>query len=251
MSAAQDDQEIEQWRSLESNPEIFNSMTCDLLNVPEPHPTLEWSDIFSLDGMHICEKTRLVALVFLYHVDIEKGDEKASDKGGEKLMGDDVKEVPQELWYTRQIIGNACGTIGLLHALMNQPEPLVRSVNSETYQASLLYRLKCETKISNPMDRAHKIKMLKDVHQKYTTQGQTQVESQEEADNVQLHFICFVSVDGKVWELDGRKQGPVCHGAVDPEASDGLMKRAAEVIQHNFVARHASLQFSLLGLFTD
>ena len=34
------------------------------------------------------------------------------------------KEALEEVWFTKQRIGNACGTIGLLHSLMNAPEPL-------------------------------------------------------------------------------------------------------------------------------
>jgi len=29
---------------------------------------------------------------------------------------------------------------------------------------------------------------------------------------VEHHFIAFVEKDGKVFELDGRKTGPICHG---------------------------------------
>lgn len=41
------------------------------------------------------------------------GQEKAAEDGGGRPQG------PKELYFMRQTIGNACGTIGLLHALAN------------------------------------------------------------------------------------------------------------------------------------
>ncbi len=34
-------------------------------------------------------------------------------------------------------------------------------------------------------------------------------------DSVEHHFIAFVEKDGKIYELDGRKSGPIAHGSVD------------------------------------
>lgn len=34
-------------------------------------------------------------------------------------------------------------------------------------------------------------------------------------DKVEHHFIAFVEKGGQVFELDGRKEGPISHGSVD------------------------------------
>lgn len=38
---------------------------------------------------------------------------------------------------------------------------------------------------------------------------------------VSLHFVALVVVDGQLWELDGRKSGPVPHGSC---SSDSLLQ---------------------------
>jgi ubiquitin carboxyl-terminal hydrolase L3 len=60
-------------------------------------------------------------------------------------------------------------------------------------------------------------------------QGQTMVPSNEE--DVDLHFICFVEQNGHLFELDGRKKGPVNHGII----VNGLLEDAAKVIQTQFL----------------
>ena len=44
------------------------------------------------------------------------------------------------------------------------------------------------------------------------------------------HFITFISLGGKLWELDGLKPQPVCHG----ECSD-LLKDSVALIQKDFL----------------
>lgn len=48
-----------------------------------------------------------------------------------------------------------------------------------------------------------------------------------------MHFICFVHKDGKLYELDGRKDGPVEHGA---SSAEGLLPDAARVIREKYMS---------------
>ena len=63
---------------------------------------------------------------------------------------------------------------------------------------------------------------------------------------VDLHFVCFVHRGGSLWELDGRKAGPVLHGA-SSEAS--FLSDAVEVVREKFVALagEGNLNFNLMA----
>jgi len=49
---------------------------------------------------------------------------------------------------------------------------------------------------------------------------------------------------GKLWQLDGRRRGPVCHGATAPGS---LLQDTAEVVKQ-FVERSKSISFNLVAL---
>ena len=54
-------------------------------------------------------------------------------------------------------------------------------------------------------------------------------QTQTHPPKVDFHFISFVEgSDGQVWELDGRKAGPVCHGAC---GDAGFLKAAVAAIK--------------------
>lgn len=65
-----------------------------------------------------------------------------------------------------------------------------------------------------------------------------------EAD-VDLHFVAFVEHAGRLFELDGRKSGPIDHG---PSSPASLLSDVAGVVRRNFVDKANSLNFSLIAL---
>ena len=61
---------------------------------------------------------------------------------------------------------------------------------------------------------------------------------------VLLHFVCFVHVNGMLYELDGRKLAPICHGAT---SADTLLADAGSIIKKLMDATD-SIRFSLMAL---
>jgi len=53
------------------------------------------------------------------------------------------------------------------------------------------------------------------VPQAAANEGQTKAPELDEV--VQLHFVALVEREGQLWELDGRKSGPVPHGPTSRE----------------------------------
>ena len=74
--------------------------------------------------------------------------------------------------------------------------------------------------------------------------GQTAAPDADE--EVNLHFVAFVHVDGGLYELDGRKPGPVRHGA---SSAGTLLADAVAVVQRDFVAHaEGDVHFNVIAL---
>ncbi|KAJ3036186.1 Ubiquitin carboxyl-terminal hydrolase isozyme L3, partial [Rhizophlyctis rosea] len=176
----------------------------------------------------------VTAVVFLFPV-TEKYEQSRREE--EERIRKEGQTVSKDLYFVRQTIGNACGTIGLLHALANNTEVL------QLGDGALKHILE-KTKAISPDDRAGFLEDDKDlasVHEASSQEGQTAASSAEQ--DVDTHFVCFVQRDGNIYELDGRKPFPINHGP-----SSDLLLDAAEVIK-TFIARDPDqLNFTVIAL---
>lgn len=68
-----------------------------------------------------------------------------------------------------------------------------------------------------------------------------------EAD-IDLHYVAFVVVQGRLWELDGSRTGPLDRG---PVGGDALCEEAVEKGPRRFIEREqgdAEVRFSIVAL---
>ncbi|KAJ3037374.1 Ubiquitin carboxyl-terminal hydrolase isozyme L3 [Rhizophlyctis rosea] len=219
------------WIPLESNPQVMNKYT-ERLGV-----ATHWAftDVWGLEPDLLQFIPRPVAaVVFLFPV-TEKYEEYR--KNEEQRIKKDGQKVSPELYFVRQTIGNACGTIGLLHALANNTDVLELGDGP-------LKRILQKTRAKSPDERAGVLEDDQDlacVHEASSQEGQTSAPPAEQ--DVDTHFVCFVQRDGDIYELDGRKPFPINHGP-----SSDLLLDAAEVIK-TFIARDPDqLSFTVIAL---
>jgi len=73
-------------------------------------------------------------------------------------------------------------------------------------------------------------------------------------EDVDLHYVCFVKseVDGELWELDGRRRGPLKRGKLEKN-EDVLSEKALDFGVRKFIKREEEsggkeMRFSLVGL---
>lgn len=72
-------------------------------------------------------------------------------------------------------------------------------------------------------------------------------------DNVDLHYVCFVkSENNNLWELDGRRKGPLNRGQLSAD-EDVLSDKALDLGVRSFLKRETEagkgdLRFSLIVL---
>jgi ubiquitin carboxyl-terminal hydrolase L3 len=214
------------WLPLESNPEVMNKY-IQSLGVNE---AWQFVDVWGLDRDLLALLPRPICAVLLLFPLSAKND-------GEPLGPLDSESG---LYFIKQTIGNACGTIGIIHALCNNAETL--GFDREKH----LSKFFSDTRGLSPEERGKHLESdsaFSEAHDEVAQEGQTQAPGRDE--RVDLHFVAFVEHNSSLYELDGRKDGPVKHG---PTTQDTLLEDTAEVVK-KFMARDPdNLNFTVVAL---
>uniref|UniRef100_L2G2A1 Ubiquitin carboxyl-terminal hydrolase n=1 Tax=Colletotrichum fructicola (strain Nara gc5) TaxID=1213859 RepID=L2G2A1_COLFN len=199
---------------LEANPELMTT----LLHKLGLSPALAIHDVFSLTDADMLSFIPRPALAVLLVFPVSAAYEShrlAEDALLEEYQG----KGPQEpvLWF-RQTIRNACGLMGLLHAVSNGP--------AREY-----------------------IPPREDACAGHGAPRGGLPGAPQAADDVDLHYVCFVrGNDGTLWELDGRRKGPLARGQLE-EGEDVLSEKALTWGPLKFLEREgADLRFSAVAL---
>ncbi|RDB20915.1 Ubiquitin carboxyl-terminal hydrolase isozyme L3 [Hypsizygus marmoreus] len=232
---------VNRWIPLENNPEVLNSWSSKAGLVTAQ---AVFEDVYGLDpellGM-VNQPVKAVLLLFPISdaLEAKRREEDAKIKSeGQPLLDSTV------VWI-KQTIPNACGTIGLLHALLNSDLTFVPE--------SPLAQFIDECKGKTPEERAKHLEttpLFANIHAEAASGGQTVVPTDLDTN---LHFTCFVrapSIRGpdapgsyRIIELDGRREGPVDRG----EYTDFLTD-VAKIVKDTYLANSSSVQFSMVAL---
>lgn len=163
-----------------------------------PTDRVEFIDVFDPS---MIEGSDVLGLLFVFP--ITPVFEKVSQDGES-----DVK-ITEKFWFTKQTVGNACGTIALLHLFCNLDNGCfpMEGILKDFY-------FNCTEK--SPQERASVLESedrIAEAHQKAETEGQSGHE-----DKVEEHYICIMphyekGKLRKIVELDGRRDGPVAYDA--------------------------------------
>ncbi|PWY98507.1 cysteine proteinase [Testicularia cyperi] len=215
------------WVPLESNPELFSEWSSAMgLDTSR----FAFHDIFGLDEellMMVPQPVQAVLLLF----PITEAVQKMRNEEDEDVEEATEAEAEGEVMWFKQTIGNACGTIGLLHALANTEA--TKAVSKDSPLDSLLSKARPLAPIQRA-DLLTKSKELESVHSQTASGGQSA--APEDLDNVILHFVCFIrDRDGNLVELDGGRKGPLKRGSVPTQ--DQLLPKAVEFIKQKYVSR--------------
>lgn len=144
-----------QWIPLESNPEVLSKFGLAL----GISPTLSFSDVWSLDLLDMVPSPRYAVLLLFPLTEKITAAETRSDISNYEL------DPTKQPYFCRQTIGNACGTIALLHAAINSNAPI-----APLTEGSFLDRFKRLTEDMSPSERATALQedvSLEEVHQHF------------------------------------------------------------------------------------
>ncbi|KAL2024771.1 hypothetical protein VTK56DRAFT_5592 [Thermocarpiscus australiensis] len=241
------------WAELESDPAFFTAI-LRLLGVRGA----KIEEMLSVDEYSLATLPEPVyGLVFLYEYVEEDSPT--------------VTETSQDVWFANQTAHNACATIALLNIIMNAEgmllgeklrkfkqesmdlSPPLRGnmiTNSEWIRmahnsfARRLDLLNAALSLQNEVDKKKRAKPSS-ARRKKTKLG----EDKSTADST-YHFIAFVPVGQRVWQLDGLKPAPVCIGEyAHGQHWTAVMRPVLEARMARYET--GRLSFSLLALCGD
>jgi len=225
------------WIPLESNPDVLTNWARKL----GLSKNSSFTDVYGLDKElldMVPQPTRAVLLLFPVK-DAIISQRRADDA---KIKETGQPDLDPTMFFIKQTIPNACGTIGVLHAIINSgltigpTSPLSRFVEQGQDQT--------------PEERAallEKTPLFAEVHQEVAQQGQSAVPTNLDTD---LHFTVFVHApnlnkpgESRLIELDGGRATPI-----DLGPSTDLLADAANQVRKKYMAVSTSMHFSMIAL---
>ncbi|KAG6003246.1 hypothetical protein E4U54_000724 [Claviceps lovelessii] len=225
---------------LEANPELMTTLIHKL----GVSSALALHDVYSLtdpDMLSFIPRPALALLLVFPVSAVYESHRMAEDNTVDEYKG--AGEGQPVIWW-RQTIRNACGMMGLLHAVSNGP------ARNMIEQGSILDQLVKNSIPLPPRERASLLEntpAIATAHKEAASLGDTSAPDAQ--DDVDLHYVCFVKGgDGALWELDGRRKGPIRRGELE-ESEDMLSAKALSLGILKFLDREGGdLRFSAVAL---
>lgn len=229
------------WIPLESNPAVLNEWAGKLGLSTQIDA---FSDVYGLDPELLAMvpgPSKAILLVF----PISEATEKKRKEDDERIAKEGQPDIDPTLIYMKQTISNACGTIGLLHAIGNS--------NVVLSPGSSLSKFFMQCQKLSPEDRGKALEettLFAKAHIDAATSGQSAVPGPDNIDT-DLHFTCFViapapeTKEQRLIELDGRRAGPIDLGECPQEK---LLETVAKIVKERYMSGTANLNFSMLSL---
>jgi len=206
------------WSPLECNPEAFTKFTR-LLGCPDG----EWVDVFSLDDDFLSFLPQPVSAIIMLFPINERYDKTWREQDAQTKAARDKGQgldLDKDIFHMRQLVGNACGTVALLHALGNVSDRLTLE------EGSILREFIQSTKDSTSYERGVALQTfprMEAVHEEAALAGTTAIP--ERGARLDNHFVCFVHKNGELLELDGRRDFPIKRG---PSSEETFLEDAAK-----------------------
>lgn len=231
---------------LESNPAVMNKYLKTLGLV---EPRVQIVDVFGItdEFLEMVPKP-IYALLFVYPITATT---ERDAKETAEMQQTEIAAFQQKhhFFFTKQYVPNACGTVALIHALINN-----YSMIGRVEEGSVLQYIKDETekKITSDIGAMSsdvgkiiaESDSLTAAHAEAAEEGATENQSVEAS--IYLHFVCFTRIGDRCVEFDGRHSVPRLHGTCSDDTT--FLKAAAHAIQDRMNLNPRSLEYCITAM---
>lgn len=151
------------------------------------------------------------------------------------------------IFFAKQVINNACATQAILSVLMNTDHPDIQL-------GSNLNELKEFTQGFDPATRGLALSnsdVIRTVHNSFARQTLFELDNKSATkDDEVYHFVSYVPLEGRLYELDGLKEAPLDHG---PLPADADWTQAARPIIEKRMQKYSEgeIRFNLMAVISD
>ncbi|ENN80940.1 ubiquitin carboxyl-terminal hydrolase isozyme L5 [Dendroctonus ponderosae] len=221
------------WCLIESDPGIFSELIrefgCKGVQVEE---------LWTLDNQTFETLMPVHGLIFLF-----KWTKDSSNPSGSIVQDSRLDKI----FFAKQVIENACATQAILSILLNCRHPDVKIGPTLTELKEFCQGFDANMKgltISNSQ-------VISSVHNSFARQqifefDPNSSKKQEDA----YHFISYVPIDGRLYELDGLKSGPIDLGVIPADTEwTSVVKPIIEQRMKRY--SEGEIHFNLMAIVTD
>ncbi|KAJ1958614.1 hypothetical protein GGI12_004686 [Dipsacomyces acuminosporus] len=204
-------------------------------------------ELYSLDSESLRAMEPVYGLIFLFKWQPGAAGTKKQSTGsddGDSSIDTDGAGV----YFAQQIIQNACATQAILSILLNRNEDIELGDTLNNFRSF---------SIDLPPDMRGlaltNCDQIRDVHNSFVRPDSflTDFEKPKRLateDDDLFHFISYVPVDGRLYELDGLRPGPIDHGL----AGNSWLDMVGEVIQKRMSEyAQGEIRFNLMAVIGD
>lgn len=218
------------WCLIESDPGVFTEL-IQKFGVAG----VQVEELWSLDKEQFQDLKPVYGLIFLFKWTADE------EPAGSVVRDDRLDSI----FFAKQVINNACATQAILSVLMNIQEqgvtlgPTLQDLKE--FCGSFDAGMKGLT-LSNS-------DQIRSVHNSFARQTLFEFDSKKaEKDDDVFHFVSFLPIQGRIYELDGLKAGPIDHGPAGADWTEAV-RPVIEARMARYTA--GEIHFNLMALIQD
>jgi ubiquitin carboxyl-terminal hydrolase L5 len=220
-----------EWCLIESDPGVFTELIrgFGVLGV-------QVEELWSLDEQSFDNIKPVHGLVFLYKWRPE-----------ETIQGSIVEDSRlKDIFFARQEIKNACATQAILSVLLNIS-------HGDVELGATLSEFKEFASSFTPTDRGLCLtnsEPIRKVHNSFARQQMFELDdSLAKKDEDVFHFVSYIPINGRLYEMDGLKKGPIDHGLCD---QTDWLKSVKPILEKRIQSYTAGeIHFNLMAIVSD
>ncbi|XP_055074013.1 ubiquitin carboxyl-terminal hydrolase isozyme L5 [Misgurnus anguillicaudatus] len=220
-----------EWCLMESDPGVFTELIkgfgCKGAQVEE---------IWSMEPENFENLKPVHGLIFLFKW-----------QPGEEPAGSIVEDSRlEQIFFAKQVINNACATQAIISVLLN-------CIHPDIHLGETLTEFK---EFSNSFDAAMKglalsnSEVIRQVHNGFARQQMFEFDSKSSAkEEDAFHFVSYVPVNGRLYELDGLREGPIDLGVCNQDDWIGAVRPVIEKRIQKY--SEGEIRFNLMAIVSD